>query len=148
MCSHADACCAVLVNLPHTASALSSKGIEIELPQKTAAQRDKSHKCPVSHTTILRKKRRGFSPQNLQLWGELIGPNILHWNQGGHRSQMALYKRWWLSLPYGALCNQCQSNTVNTRNNAVLLSDSRGQKWGGRRQEEKWEREGYFPMHW
>jgi len=63
-----------LVYLPPTAaSTLSGKGIEIELLKKAAAQQDKSHKCPVSHTTILRRGRRGFF-----LCGELIRPNGLH----------------------------------------------------------------------
>lgn len=44
---------------------------------------------------------------------------------------MALDKRWWLSLPYGMLCNQCQSTAVNTGRAAVPLTDSRGQIRGG-----------------
>ncbi len=62
MCPHADACYVVLIYLPHTASALSSRGIEIALPKKTAAQQDKSHKCLVSHTTILRREKEGVQP--------------------------------------------------------------------------------------
>lgn len=41
---------------------------------------------------------------------------------------MALYKRWWFSLPYGTLCNQGQLHAVNTRQTAVLLLDSRGRE--------------------
>lgn len=125
MCSDADAWYTCIIPL-----------LWIELiPKTTAAQQDKSHKCPVSHATVWWGKKRRFGPQNLRLWGQIIRPNGSHWNQKGHRSQMAVYKRRWLSLPYGLLCNQCQSNTIDSRRTAaVQLSASRGQERGSRRQ--------------
>lgn len=37
-------------------------------------------------------EKMGFSSRHSLLWGELIRPNGLHWNQEGQRIQMALYK--------------------------------------------------------
>lgn len=126
---------------PTAASTLSSKGIETERLKKTAAREPPmtSESCNNFETRNEGKKREELGGWGgwCSLCGELIRPNGLHWNQDGHGSQMALYKRCWLSLPYGPRCNQCQSNPVHTRPAAVPLTGSRGQMmregWGGGR---------------
>lgn len=58
------------------------------------------------------EQREGPGGKGVQasgLWGEIIRQNDLNWNQEGQRSQMALHGRWRLNLPYGTVCNQCQS---------------------------------------